>query len=150
MLFVAGGPSDIGSLRNIQVLESGQRKSTFDLYKLLTEGNTDGDVRLKSGDVVFIPPIKKVVMIDGAVKRPGRYELIENETVDDLILLAGGLENRAILKKALLERYDPKDNLPAVINLDLSDDQSYVLRDGDVIRIASVKNLLSNSINKAI
>ena len=147
MLFVAGGPSEIGSLRNIQVLASGQRKSTFDLYKLLTEGNADGDVRLKSGDVVFIPPIKKVVMIDGAVKRPGRYELVENETVDDLILLAGGLENRAFLKKVLLERYNPNDDYPLTVNLDLSDDQSnYVLQDGDVLRIASVKNLAGNSI----
>jgi len=147
MLFVAGGPSEIGSLRDIQVLESGKKKSTFDVYKLLTEGNTDGDVRLKSGDVVFIPPSKKVVMIDGAVKRPGRYELIENETIDDLILLAGGLDNRAYLKKALLERYNPNDDFLLTVNLDLSDDQStYLLQDGDVLRIASVKNLAGNSI----
>ena len=147
MLFVAGGPSEIGSLRDIQVLESGKKKSTFDVYKLLTEGNTDGDVRLKSGDVVFIPPSEKVVMIDGAVKRPGRYELIENETIDDLILLAGGLDNRAYLKKALLERYNPNDDFPLTVNLDLSDDQSnYLLQDGDVLRIASVKNLAGNSI----
>ena len=147
MLFVAGGPSEIGSLRDIQVLESGKKKSTFDVYKLLTEGNTDGDVRLKSGDVVFIPPSKKVVMIDGAVKRPGRYELIENETIDDLILLAGGLDNRALLKKALLERYNPNDDFPLTVNLDLSDGQSnYQLQDGDVLRIASVKNLTGNSI----
>jgi protein involved in polysaccharide export with SLBB domain len=147
MLFVAGGPSEIGSLRDIQVLESGKKKSTFDVYKLLTEGNTDGDVRLKSGDVVFIPPSEKVVIIDGAVKRPGRYELIENETIDDLILLAGGLDNRAHLKKALLERYNPNDDFPLTVNLDLSDDQSnYLLQDGDVLRIASVKNLAGNSI----
>ena len=147
MLFVAGGPSEIGSLRDIQVLESGKRRSTFDVYKLLTEGNTSGDVRLKSGDVVFIPPSKKVVMIDGAVRRPGRYELIENETIDDLILLAGGLDNRAYLKKALLERYNPNDDFPLAVNLDLSDDQSnYLLQDGDVLRIASVKNIAGNSI----
>ena len=86
-------------------------------------------------------------MIDGAVKRPGRYELIENETIDDLILLAGGLDNRAYLKKALLERYNPTDDFPLTVNLDLSDDQSnYLLQDGDVLRIASVKDLTSNSI----
>ena len=147
MLFVAGGPTEIGSLRDIQVLESGNKKSTFDVYKLLTEGNTGGDIRLKSGDVVFIPPIKKVVMIDGAVKRPGRYELIENETIDDLILLAGGLDNRAYLKKAILDRYNPNDDFPLILNLDLSDDQSnFLLQDGDVLRIASVKNLAENSI----
>ena len=147
MLFVAGGPTEIGSLRDIQVLESGNKKSTFDVYKLLTEGNTGGDIRLKSGDVVFIPPSKKVVMIDGAVKRPGRYELIENETIDDLILLAGGLDSRAYLKKALLERYNPNDDFPLIVNLDLSDDQiNFLLQDGDVLRIASVKNLAENSI----
>ena len=114
------------------------------MYKLLTEGNTDGDVRLKSGDVIFIPPIKKVVMIDGAVKRPGRYELIENETIDDLILLAGGLDNRAYLKKALLERYHPNDDFPLTVNLDLSDDQSnYILQEW-----RCDKNCFSEKFNK--
>ena len=142
LLFVAGGVSDIGSLRNIQLIQSGKVISIFDTYKLLTQGKAEGDLRLQSGDVVFIPPIKSSAIIDGAIRRPGRYELIENETIEDLIMLAGGLKSRASIQKIQLERYNSNDDFPAIFNLDLSDkDQSnYLLQDGDVIRIATVKN----------
>ena len=55
-LFQAGGVTDIGSLRKIQVKRNGKLVTTFDLYKLLLEGDISNDVRLQSGDVVFVPP----------------------------------------------------------------------------------------------
>ena len=99
LLFVAGGINDIGSLRNIQIRRSNVLIATFDLYDLLTKGNAEGDIRLQSGDVIFVPPSKKNIFIDGAVKRPGKYELKENETISDLLDLVGGPENRAYLKQ---------------------------------------------------
>ena len=55
------GLTEIGSLRDIQVLESGIKNQ---LLMFISFSQTGGDIRLKSGDVT-IPPIKKVVMIDG-------------------------------------------------------------------------------------
>ena len=71
LLYVAGGITDIGSLRNIQIRRANEIIATFDLYELLARGNAENDIRLQSGDVVFIPTIKKSVYIDGAIRRPG-------------------------------------------------------------------------------
>ena len=51
-LFQAGGVTDIGSLRNIQVRRSGKIITTFDIYDLLMRGDPSGDIRLQSGDAV--------------------------------------------------------------------------------------------------
>ncbi len=148
LLFVAGGMSDIGSLRNSQVRRSGQLIANFDLYKLLTEGKADGDIRLQSGDIIFIPPVKKTVYIDGAVNRVGRYELKENETISSLISFAGGLKNRAFLRQIQIERYNNDGEPPSIINLDYSAEESskFLLEDGDIIRIASIGDDLTNSV----
>lgn len=148
LLFVAGGMSDIGSLRNTQVRRSGQIIASFDLYKLLTEGKADGDIRLQSGDIIFVPPVKKTVYIDGAVNRVGRYELKENETLSSLISFAGGLKNRAFLRQIQIERYNNDGEPPSVVNLDYSAEESskFLLEDGDIIRIASIGDDLTNSV----
>ena len=148
VLFVAGGVSEIGSLRNIAIKNNGLNKGKFDVYKLLVDGDTQGDIRLQSGDVIFIPPIEKTVIIDGAVRRPGRYEIIANETLTDLLNLSGGLDSRAYLKKIFIERYTNDNDLPIIINLDISKNQNanFKIEDGDIIRIASVSNRSNNSI----
>jgi len=148
LLFVAGGITDIGSLRNIEIRRSNKLISTFDLYDLLTKGNAKGDIRLQSGDVVFIPTIKKSIFVDGAVRRPGRYELVKNESISKLIELTGGLENRAFLKKISIERYDYNTDIPVIINLDLTDkkNSNFEVIDGDIIRIAEITDRLSNSV----
>jgi len=148
LLFVAGGITDIGSLRNIQVKRANKTIATFDLYKLLTSGNIEGDIRLQSGDVIFIPAIQKRVYIDGAVRRPGKYELKEDETLSDLLELVGGLESRAYMKQVSIERYNIKTNIPLVtnLNLTLANNLNFDLNDGDIIRIPEVSDNLSSSI----
>jgi polysaccharide export outer membrane protein len=79
-LFVAGGVSPIGTLRNIQVKRAGRTIAVFDTYDLLLRGDIDQDVRLQSGDVVFVPPYDRLATITGEVKRPMAYELADNET----------------------------------------------------------------------
>lgn len=74
-LFVAGGVNEIGSLRNIQVKRNGKLVARMDLYDLLLRGDASGDVRLRSGDVVFIPSVGGLVSVTGEVRRPAIYEL---------------------------------------------------------------------------
>ena len=88
-IFANGGIKRTGSLRNIQLKRNGEIISDFDFYDLLLKGDTSNDLRLMSGDVVFIPPTQKLVGIAGEVKRPGIYELKDNENADDLIYYAG-------------------------------------------------------------
>ena len=115
---------------------------------MLTQGNAINDIRLHSGDVIFIPVAQKTIFIDGAVKRPGRYELKENETISDLIRLVGGFENRAYLRQIYIERYDQNIDVPSIINLDLTKQENldFNIANGDVIRIAEITDKISESI----
>jgi protein involved in polysaccharide export with SLBB domain len=103
-LFASGGISDIGSLRNIQLKRAGKTINTLDLYDLLLRGDSKNDVILKPGDVVFIPPVGKQVTIKGEVRRPAIFELKNDESIDDIIKMAGGLNGNAYPQKTLLER----------------------------------------------
>ena len=90
-IFAAGGVSDIGSLRNIQVKRQGNVVAELDLYDLLLKGDTSGDVSLMAGDVVFIPTRGKTVAVKGSVTRPAIYEVKQESSVREVIKLAGGL-----------------------------------------------------------
>lgn len=119
-LFAAGGVSDIGSLRNIQLKRSGKLVTQLDLYDLLILGDSTHDLMLQSGDVVFIPPVEKRVTVKGLVRRPAIYELIEGETFSDVVNMAGGALPSAYLKDTELTRYSD-NSYRRGISLDLTD-----------------------------
>ena len=119
-VFTSGGIKSTGSLRNIQLKRNGVIISDFDFYDLLLKGDTSNDLRLMSGDVVFIPPTQKLVGIAGEVKRPGIYELKDNENAEDLISFAGALKAKADLSSLEIERIDTSKHSFSLINVDLS------------------------------
>ena len=84
-LAYSGGISEIGSLRQIKLIRTNGDTFLFDLYDLLIKGNRSNDLNIQAGDTILITPANHFVRIDGAVKRPGIYELLENETIQDVI-----------------------------------------------------------------
>ena len=102
VLFVSGGVSETGSVRNIQVKRGGKTVHVFDLYQLLLKGDTNSDVRLQDGDVVFIPLIYKTARAEGFFRRPHLFEIKDGDSVEDLINYAGGFSS-AVTKDAKLE-----------------------------------------------
>lgn len=140
-LFVSGGVSDIGSLRNIQLKRQGRLVGSFDVYDLLLNGDASNDLRLQSGDVVFIPAVGMTVGVKGQVRRPAIYELKGGETMDELVRLAAGFEANAYPQKALLQRFDD-NNLPSLINVDLSNPKFSKLsaKDGDLLEIKTTSD----------
>ena len=103
-IFASGGISNIGSLRRIQLKREGEVVTELDLYDLLLKGDTRNDARLLPGDVIFVPPIGKTASVEGAVKRPAIYELIQEKSAQQLIELAGGLTATAYLPASKIER----------------------------------------------
>ena len=89
-LFVSGGVTEVGSLRNVQLKRNGRVIKTLDLYDLLLRGDNRNDVRLESGDVIFVPTVGPTVSVGGFVKRPAIYELKNEKTMGEVINLAGG------------------------------------------------------------
>ena len=149
-LFVSGGVQTIGSLRNIEIKRSGKLIGRLDLYDLLLEGDTSGDLRLQQGDVIFIPPASNRVGVDGQVRRPALYEIKPGETVEDLVRMAGGLTADAYAQSTTLERIDAK-KLRSVKTIDLTNAPSAKtrLQDGDKLNVASVAEQVEDSIELA-
>jgi polysaccharide biosynthesis/export protein len=103
-LFVSGGPSTTGSLRNIKLKRGSDPMVSFDLYNLLLFGDKSSDVALKDGDVLYIPPVGPQVALFGDVKNPAIYELKQKTSVADLVGWAGGFESSADLKNVIVDK----------------------------------------------
>ncbi|GGZ00538.1 sugar transporter [Shewanella fodinae] len=146
-LFVSGGVSDIGSLRNIQLKRQGKVVATFDLYKLLLDGDSSKDLPLRSGDVVFIPASGPTVSVSGDVQRPAIYELRPNETFGDVVKMAAGLKPGAYPKSSTVERYN-SNGLKTVISVDLTTvtGQKIVAKDGDYLRVKGASSEYDNAV----
>lgn len=146
-IFAAGGVSDIGSLRNIEVKRGGQVIQKVDLYDLLIQGDSSNDILLQSGDVVFIPTQSKSVSILGEVRRPAIYELKAGENFNHVIEMAGGLLPSAYPQSTLVERYN-EQSLRSIVNVDLTDIQArkQLLQSGDYIRVLKSSGMYEQSI----
>jgi len=140
------GVTEIGSLRNITLKRAGKRIATLDLYDLLLNGDTSGDVRLRPGDVVHVPAIKKSVAISGEVRRPAIYELKNEKTLKDVIKLAGGLLPSALKNHIKIERII--DGEKALIDVDYDDKSSRntVIKSGDILLVDSILERKENAV----
>jgi len=147
-LYQAGGVTDIGSLRNIQIKRNGDTVGSFDVYQLLLNGDASTDSRLRSGDVVFVPPYSRLISVEGEVKRPMKYEVTDTDSVKDAINMAGGFKSSAFKGIAVLTQQSSNNELPSVKNIALSDASqlSQTLQDGDLLRIMAVGDSLDNAV----
>jgi protein involved in polysaccharide export with SLBB domain len=91
-LIVSGGVNENGSLRKISIKRNNKDIATYDFYEFLLKGSLDSDIQLLDGDVIFVPFIESTSRVGGSFKRPGTYEVLPNETVGDVISLAGGFK----------------------------------------------------------
>ena len=147
-LFQAGGVTDIGTLRNIQVRRAGSVVATFDTYDLLMKGDVSDDIRLQSGDVVFVPPYTGVIDVEGELKRPMVYELVGGETLGDVLAMAGSFTRDAYPGLSILTRQSDSLGLPQASTIDLADKSQLNLaaQDGDTLVVPKVGDLVANSV----
>ncbi len=151
-LFAAGGPSKQGTLRGIRLLRNNQPVTELDFYDFLLRGDKSHDVRLESGDTVFVPTLGPVVGLAGNVNRPAIYELKGETQATDLLAMAGGVSPGGYLQRLQLERY--RANTDRVIQdfslLDFTQrglrEGNPTLRDGDLLRILPVFPRIYNTV----
>lgn len=106
-LYAAGGPTEKGNTRQVEVRRSGKLVATVDLYDYLLRGNTQNDVRLETGDVVYVPVYGTRIQIVGAVPRPAVYDFLPGQTLADAIKTAGGFRPDAALRRVSILRILP-------------------------------------------
>lgn len=95
VLYVSGGPGKNGSLRNIELIRNNKVVQKIDFYQFLQSGLMDTEIRLQDRDIIRYPLYQKRVILSGSVKRPSIYELLEKETLADLLRFAGGWADMA-------------------------------------------------------
>ncbi len=115
-LMVSGGPSEAGSFRNINLVRNGQIVQMIDLYQTFIFGKPSFGERLRTGDIIFVNPASKVITVSGAVKRPGVYELNQNETFEDLINFANGITVFADQENIRLDRFSGGEIKSSIID----------------------------------
>jgi protein involved in polysaccharide export with SLBB domain len=155
-LYLAGGPTQTGSLRLVKHIRNNQAIWQIDLYRFLIEGDNSQDSKLESGDVIFVPVVGPLVRISGQVKRPAIYEIKGGETITSLIQLAGGTTAESFMEMVSVERIS-KDDSRIIKDVNLSDtlkasnpaayqQADLALRDGDRLWIPSVFEMRKNTV----
>jgi len=133
-LSASGGVSEFGSYREINLIRDEIVIETLDVYDLLIDGKYSLKKRLRSGDVVFVQPRKNIVTINGAVKRPAKYEITDDQFLNDVIRYANGIKITADIQTISLERIldGTLKTIPVVNKVQFD---SIIPKDGDLIYI---------------
>lgn len=143
-LYMAGGPNDIGTLRNVKVFRNGRLLSNVDVYDFLLNGKLTGDVRLQDNDVITVSPYEALVNITGKVKRPMFYEMKKTESAATLLRYAGGFTGDAYTKAIRINRKaGPQYSVFSVGEFDLAD---FKLMDEDSVSVDSTLNRYQNMV----
>ena len=135
-LYMAGGVSSIGTLRNIKVFRNGKEISVVDVYDYILNGKLSGNVRLQDNDVIVVGPYECIVDIAGKVKRPMYYEMKKSESVQTLLKYAGYFAGDAYTKSVRVIRKN--GSRYGVFNVQEFDMGSFHLADGDSVTVDSI------------
>ena len=147
ILYLCGGPSDMGSYRNIELISGNILKRTVDLYSFLLKGDQKDNVLLSEGDVIRIPYYSKRVTLNGNVKHVGKYELVQGEPFDKLLQYSGGFRDDAY--KAAVTIYQLTDTERKITDLSKNQYNSYQPLSSDSIVVGKLSDKFSNKLTIA-
>ncbi len=143
-LYAAGGPTENGTFREVELIRGGTKIASFDIYKYLTKGREEGNMQLQDQDLIIVKPYKKLVTIEGQVKRAGIYEMKEGETMKDLIYFCGGFTPLAYKDLIVLERVNGKNR--EVKEVSYNQIANFLLNGGDKIIISKILDKYKNRV----
>jgi protein involved in polysaccharide export with SLBB domain len=143
-LYMAGGPNDIGTLRNIKVYRNNRLISTVDIYDYILNGKLSGNVRLTDNDVITVGSYECLVHVTGKVKRPMIYEMKSNESMKSLIEYAGGFAGDAYRKSVrVIRKEGTQYSVHTIGEFDMA---AFHMADKDSVSIDSVIPRFSNMV----
>ena len=143
-LHMAGGISELGTLRNIKVFRGGRLLSVVDVYDYMLNGKLTGNVRLADNDIVQVGTYDNLVSVNGKVKRPMWYEMKANESLSTLLRYAGGFTGDAFTKYTRVFR--KAAGKYAVFNVEEFDANSFRLYDNDSVAVDSIIQRYENMV----
>ena len=143
-LTMAGGPSEIGSYRAIELIRDNKVVKTFDLYAFMQNGDQSQNMGLKDRDVIKVPPYKGRIEIKGQVKRPGIFELNATESFKQFLQYAGGFDDTAYTAWVKVIQKNEKEK--AVKDLAQNQFASYQPQGGDIIQVSKILDRFQNRV----
>ncbi|MCX6323377.1 MAG: SLBB domain-containing protein [Sphingobacteriales bacterium] len=149
VIAVAGGVTDFGNLRNIQIKRGGKLIDTLDVYKYLTTGDFGNFLYLQNNDFVIVTFVEKKVQASGQFKRPMFYQLKKDEGIKALLNYAGGLSAGALGSIMRVLRTENEKQVQRDVNANavtkISGDD-FMLNDGDIVRVEMIKTGIVNKV----
>ena len=143
-LSLAGGPSPIGSYRNIELVRDNKVIRKVDLYRFILNGDQSDNIGLKDNDVIRIPAYENRVEVNGQIKRPGIFELIGKETFNNILAYAGGFDEAAYTSNVKVIQKNGRELL--VKDLGKEEFASYAPQGGDVYVVSKILNRYQNRV----
>jgi protein involved in polysaccharide export with SLBB domain len=147
LLYLCGGPSDMGSYRNIELIRGNKVSRKIDLYGILVNGDFKDNVLLNEGDVIRIPYYAVRVTLKGQVKREGRFEMLQGETFSRLLEFAGGFTDSAY--RAAVQVTQVTDEERKIADLPAAAYNTYQPKGSDYFTISRVLNRFANRVSIA-
>ena len=144
ILYLCGGPTPMGSYRDIEIIRGNQLKRKADLYDFLVDGNQKDNILLQEGDVIRIPYYKNRVTLSGDVKREGKFEMLDGETFTDLLRYCGGFTDNAYRGAVTVIRIT--DTEKKIIDLNSGEYASFNMKGSDKILVRKLQDQFGNRI----
>jgi polysaccharide biosynthesis/export protein len=142
VLYACGGPSEIGSLRNIEVFRNGKVIRTLDVYDFLLHGDQKDNIILQDQDIIRIPYVDTRVSLLGEVRNPKIFEVKRGEKLKDVLAFAGGFKELAYSKTISLERATPTEK--RIVSIDQNEIAAFTPQKGDVYTIGKILSRFEN------
>ncbi len=144
LLYLCGGPDDLGSYRRIELIRGNEVKRTIDLYSFLLKGNQKDNVFLSEGDVIRIPFYKTRVVLNGQVKHKGKFELLDGESFRDVLEFCGGFADDAYRNSITVYQYTDKER--RIIDLMNHQFSTYQPRSSDSVVVGKLLSRFENKL----
>lgn len=143
-LYASGGPTKQGTMRKVKLVRNGEEIVFFDIYDYLVNGSQEGNKTLQDQDIIIVQPYVSRVTITGAVKRPGIFELLPDESFSDLLKFTSGFTSNAYKERVVLERI--QGDRKVIREIIVENANTIPLQDGDIINVRQIIDKFENRI----
>ncbi len=143
-LYLAGGPNEFGSFREIELVRNNKPVQKIDLYRMLLKGDQSDNIGLKDNDVIRIPAYKRRVEVQGQVKRPGIFEILPGENLQQVFEFASGFTDTAYT--AMVKAFQNSDKERKVKDIISSEYYKYQPESGDLFVVSKILNRFQNRV----
>lgn len=143
-LYLSGGPSFIGSFRDIEIVRNNQVVATLDVYDYLVKGEDANIIPLQDQDIIRVVPYDTRIELQGEVKRTGYYEMKGDESLAEAIRFSGGFTDKAYTHRLKIIR--KTDRAKRIEDINGDEISNFIPQNGDLVEVDSILDRFENRV----